>query len=108
MGDSDIALTWVANGSVDGFFVLDTLDSALIDRMRMTVDGHGKPLYVFIDVRPKQEFFRNGDGAGHCLYRLTALDFGGAVPITTVSEDAVMILARASHDAHAKGGPRAS
>jgi hypothetical protein len=108
MGDADIALAWVANGSADGFFVLDTLDSDLIDRVRTKVDAHGKPLYAFIDIRPQQEFFRNGDGAGHCLFRLTALDFGGPRPVTTISEDAVMILARASRDAHGKGGPRAS
>ncbi len=108
MGDPDIALAWVANGSADGFFALDTLDSDLIDRVRRTVDAHGKPLYAFIDIRPRPEFFDIGDGAGHCLYRLTALDFGGAVPITTVSEDAVMILARTSRDIHAKGGPRPS
>jgi hypothetical protein len=108
MGDSDIALAWVANGSADGFFALDTLDSDLIDRVRMTVDAHGKPLYSFIDIRPQQAFFHDGDGAGHCLYRLTALDFGSPVPITTFSEDAVMILARASRDAHAKSGPNAS
>jgi hypothetical protein len=108
MGDPDIALLWVANGSADGFFALDTLGSELIDRVRRTVDAHGKPLYTFIDVRPRPEFFASADGAGHCLYRLTALDFGGAVPVTTISEDAVMILARASRDAHAKSGPRAS
>ena len=108
MGDPDIALARVANGSADGFFALDTLDSDLINRVRMTVDAHGKPFYSFIDIRPRPEFFHSGDGAGHCLYRLTALDFGGAVPVTTVSEDTVMILARASRDAHAKGGPRAS
>jgi hypothetical protein len=108
MGDADIALAWVANGSVDGFFALDTLDSELIDRVRMRADARGKPLYAFIDIRPQQEFFRTADGAGHCLYRLTALDFGGSASVTTVSEDAVMILARASRDAHAKGGPRAS
>jgi hypothetical protein len=108
MGDPDIALARVANGSADGFFALDTLDSDLINRVRMTVDAHGKPFYSFIDIRPQPEFFRTGDGAGHCLYRLTALDFGGAVPVTTVSEDMVMILARASRDNHAKSGPRAS
>lgn len=108
MGDSEIALAWLSNGSADGFFALDTLDSDLIDRVRRTVDAHGKPLYTFIDIRPPPEFFHIGDGAGHCLYRLTALDFGGAMPVTTVSEDAVMILARASRDAHAKSGPRAS
>jgi hypothetical protein len=107
MGDSDIALGWVANGLADGLFALDTLDSDLIDRVRVKVDGHGAPLYAFIDIRPPPEFFLIGDGAGHCLYRLTALDFGRSVPVTTVSEDAVMILARASRDAHAKGGPRA-
>jgi hypothetical protein len=108
MGDPEIALERVANGSADGFFALDTLDSDLINRVRMSVDANGKPFYSFIDIRPQPDFFRNGDGAGHCLYRLTALDFGGAAPVTTVSEDTVMLLARASRDAHAKGGPRAS
>jgi hypothetical protein len=108
MGDPDIALAEVANGSADGFFALDTLDSDLIDRVRVKLDAHGKPLYTFIDIRPGPELFRIGDGAGHCLFRLTALDFGGRVPVTTVSEDAVMILARAARDAHAKGGPRVS
>lgn len=108
MGDPDIALAQVANGSAAGFFVLDTMNSDLIERIRQTVDAHRKPLYAFIDIRPGPEFFHIGDGAGHCLYRLTALDFGGAAPVTTFSEDAVMILARASRDAHAKGGPRAS
>jgi hypothetical protein len=108
MGDPDIALTRVTNGSADGFFALDTLDSDLIDRVRRSVDAHGKSLYAFIDIRPRPEFFRTGDGSGHCLYRLTALDFGGAVPITTVSEDAVMILGRTSRDIHAKGGPHPS
>ncbi len=75
MGDPDIALARVANGSADGFFALDTLDSDLIDRVRMTVDAHGKPFYSFIDIRPQPEFFRTGDGAGHCLYRLDRAGF---------------------------------
>jgi len=106
MGDPAVALAWVAAGSIDGFFALDTLDSEMIDQVRLRVDPRGKPLYAFIDIRPGQEFFRNGDGAGHCLYRLTALDFGVGLPVTTVSEDAVMLVARSSRDNHAKGGPR--
>jgi hypothetical protein len=108
MGDPDIALAQFAGGSADGFFALETLDSDMIDRVRRLVDAHGKPIYAFIDIRPAAEFFRIGDGAGHCLYRLTALDFGGGAPVTTISEDAVMILARSSRDAHAKSGPHAS
>jgi hypothetical protein len=108
MGDLNIALARVADGSADGFFALDTLDSDMIDRVRLKSDAHGKALYAFIDIRPVPEFFRNGDGAGHCLYRLTALDFGDAVSVATISVDAVMILARSSRDAHAKSGPRAS
>jgi hypothetical protein len=106
MGDPEIALTQVATGAADGFFMLDTLDSSLIDRIRLTADAHGKPFYAFIDIRPPPDFFRIGDGAGHCLFRLTALDFGGSAPVTTISEDTVMILSRASRDAHAKGGPQ--
>jgi hypothetical protein len=40
------------------------------------------------------------------LYRLTALDFGGADPVATVSLDAVMVLDHAFAAAQAKGGPR--
>jgi hypothetical protein len=108
MGDPDVALARVAGGSADGFFALDTLDSDMINRVRLKADARGGPLFAFIDIRPGPEFFRAGDGGGHCLFRLTALDFGGAVPVTTVSEDAVMLLGRASRDVHAKGGPRAS
>jgi len=108
LGDLDVGLERVANGSIDGFFSLESLDSDMIDRVRLKTDAHGKPLYAFLDIYPMPEFFRMGDGAGHCLYRLTALDFGGATPVTTVSVDAVMLLARGFRDGHAKGGPRAS
>jgi hypothetical protein len=108
MGDPDVALQHVADGSIDGFFAVEPLDSVTIDRVRRKADAHGKPLYAFIDIRPAQKFFQIGDGAGHCLYRLTALDFGGTEPVTTVSLDAVMLLARPFSDAHARGGPRAA
>jgi hypothetical protein len=108
LGDLDIGLERVANGSIDGFFALESLDSDMIDRVRLKADAHGKPLYAFLDIYPPPEFFRMGDGGGHCLYRLTALDFGGAAPVTTVSVDAVMVLSRAFRDSHARGGPRAS
>jgi hypothetical protein len=61
-----------------------------------------------VEIRPPPELFRLGDGNGHCLYRLTALDFGGAEPVTTVSTDAVLMLGRVFRDAHARGGPRAA
>lgn len=105
--DAATAFERIADGSIDGFFTMDTLDSTLIDRVRLLADARGKPLYTFIDVRPGTDFFRAGDG-GHCLYRLTALDFGGASPVTTVSEDAVMMLGRTFRDAHARSGPHAS
>jgi hypothetical protein len=85
-----------------------SLADRLIDRVRLAVDARGKPLYKFIDVRPPPELFRTGDGNGRCLYRLTALDFGGAEPVTTVSTDAVLMLGRRFHDAHARGGPPAA
>jgi hypothetical protein len=107
MGDMEFALARVAGGLADGFFALDTLDSDMIDRVRLKSDARGKPLYTFIDIRPTPEFFRIGDGGGHCLYRLTALDFGEGIPVTTVSVDAVMVLGHAFHDAHARSGPRA-
>jgi hypothetical protein len=108
LGDLEVGLERVANGSIDGFFALETLDSDMIDRVRLKTDAHGKPLYAFLDIYPLPEFFRTGDGGGHCLYRLTALDFGGGAPVTTVSVDAVMVLARAVRDSHARGGPRAA
>lgn len=107
MGDPDVALQRVADGSIDGFFAVEPLDSDVIDRIRRTIDTHGKPLYTFIDIRPVPAFFQIGDGGGHCLYRLTALEFGVGEPVTTVSLDAVMLLGRAFRDAHARGGPRA-
>lgn len=108
MGDPDVAMQRVADGSVDGFFAVEPLDSDTIDRVRRRADGHGKPLFAFIDVRPGQQFFQIGDGDGHCLYRLTALDFGGAEPVATISLDAVMLLGRPFHEVHARGGPRAA
>jgi len=106
--DLDAALQRIADGSIDGYFTVDSLDSDLINRVRFRTDSAGKPLYSFIDVRPGTAFLARGDGAGHCLYRLTALDFGGASPVTTISVDAVMILGRAFRDTHARSGPRAS
>jgi hypothetical protein len=106
--DFDTALQRIADGSIDGFFGLESMGGDLIDRVRMKTDANGKPLYRFIDVRPAQELSRLGDGTGHCLYRLTALDFGGATPVTTVSTDAVMVLSRTSRDVHARSGPRAA
>ena len=103
--DAAAALERVANGSIDGFFTVESLDSPLINQVRLSADARGEPLYQFIDVRPASDFTRAGDNAGHCLYRLTALDFGGASPVTTLSVDAVMILGRAFRDAHAHGGP---
>jgi hypothetical protein len=107
--DDDVAtaLQRIAEGSIDGLFAMESLAGELIDRARLKTDAHGQPLYRFIDVRPGPEVFRAGDGGGHCLYRLTALDFGGPEPVTTVSTDAVLMLARISRDAHARGGPRA-
>jgi hypothetical protein len=107
MGDPEVGLQKVADGTIDGFFAMEPLDSVTIDRVRRQLDPHGKPLYTFVDIRPGQVFFNIGDGGGHCLYRLTALDVGGAEPVTTVSLDAVMLLGRTSRDVHARGGPRA-
>jgi hypothetical protein len=104
----ETALARIADGSADGFFAVETLDSDLIDRVRLKTDARGAPLYKFVDVHPASAFFRAGDEAGHCLYRLAALDFGGSVPVTTVSVDAVMVLGRAFRDVHARGGPRVS
>jgi hypothetical protein len=106
--DAAIALERIADGSIGGFFAMETLDSELIDRVRLMADTRGKPLYTFIDVRPGADFSWAGDGGGHCLYRLTALDFGGRSPVTTVSVDAVMLLGRAFRDAHARSGPPAA
>lgn len=108
MGDPDVGLRLVANGTIDGFFAVEPLDSDMINRVRRRMDTRGKPLYSFIDIRPPPEFFRTGDGGGHCLYRLAALDFGGTEPVTTVSLDAVMLIGHLLHDTHARGGPRAS
>jgi hypothetical protein len=108
MGDPDVGLRLVANGSIDGFFAVEPLDSDMINRVRRIMDIHGKPLYTFVDIRPPPEFLRIGDGAGHCVYRLTALDFGGTESVTTVSLDAVMLIGHTFHDAHARGGPRAA
>jgi hypothetical protein len=101
--DAPTALERIADGSIDGFFTMDSLDSPLINQVRLSTDARGKLLYEFIDVRPGIEFQRAADG--RCIYRLTALDFGGASPVTTVSVDAVMILGRTFRDAHARGGP---
>ena len=101
--DAATALERIADGSIDGSFAMESLDSALLSQIRLSADARGEPLYRFIDVRPGPDFPRAGDG--RCLYRLTALDFGGASPVTTVSVDAVMILGRTFRDAHARGGP---
>jgi hypothetical protein len=106
--DGETALRRIADGSIDGFFTMETLNSGLINQVRLKTDGIGKPLYTFIDVRPGPDFTRASDGTGHCLYRLTALDFGGPLPVTTVSVDAVMVVGREFRDAHARSGPRAS
>jgi hypothetical protein len=106
MGDPDVGLQRVADGSIDGYFAVEPLDGELIDRVRRRADAHGNALYKFIDIRPVQGFFRIADGGGHCLYRLTALDFGGDDTVATVSLDAVMLLGRGFRDAHARGGPR--
>jgi hypothetical protein len=107
MGDPDVGLQHVADGSIEAYFAVEPLDSEMIERLRRRLDAQGKPLYTFIDIRPVQAFFNIGDGGGRCLYRLTALDVGGAEPVTTVSLDAVMLLGRTSRDVHARGGPRA-
>jgi hypothetical protein len=101
------ALDRIASGAIDGFFAIETLNGDLLDRVRVKLDPAGKPLYRFVDVRPGPEFLRTGDGLGQCLYRLTAMDFGGRNPVTTISVDAVMVLGQSFRDAHAKSGPRA-
>jgi hypothetical protein len=106
--DAATALNRIADGSLDGLFAMATLDSELIDRVRLREDARGKPMYTFIDIRPGADFWRAGDGAGHCLYRLTALDFGGPAPVTTVSGDAVLMLGRGFRDTHARSGPLAA
>jgi hypothetical protein len=105
--EADTALARIADGSIDAFFTMETLGGALIDRIRMKTDPAGKPLYTFIDIHPGPDFWREGDGGGHCLYRVAAVDFGGSAPVTTLSVDAVMVLGRAFRDAHARGGPKA-
>ncbi len=106
--DFESALARIASGTTDGFFSVETLESARIDRVRLAKDAGGKPLFAFIDIRAGKDFFALGDGAGHCLYRLTALDFGGTAPVTTVSVEAVFLPGRGVGDSHARGGPRAS
>ena len=108
IGDLDFGLSKVADGSIDAVFAVESLDSDVIDRVRLKRDASGKPTYRFIDIRPVPEFFRIGDMGHHCLYRVAALDYGGAAPVTTVSLDAVMALVRTFRDAHARGGPRAA
>lgn len=108
VGDPDVGLRGVADGSIDSFFAVEPLGSPLLDRVRRAADAHGKPLYTFLDINPAPELFRISDGAGHCLYRLTGLDFGGAAPVTTVSLDAVLILGRTFRGTHARGGPGAA
>ena len=95
----------IADGSIDGFFAVESLGDVLLDQLRLSTNARGEPLYRFVDIRPGPEFFRARDADGHCLYRSTALDFGGAAPVTTVSVDAVMILGRGYRQAHARGGP---
>jgi hypothetical protein len=107
-GDLEYGLQRIADGSVDGFFAVEPLDSDMIDRVRLQRDKQGKPLYTFIDIRPPPEFFHIADGGGHCLYRQAALDFGAGDPVTTVSLDSIMVLARGFGQTHARGGPRAS
>jgi hypothetical protein len=106
--DFTAAAARIDDGTIDGFFAMTSLADDLIDRVRLRVDASGKPLYRFVEIRPPPELFRLGDGNGRCLYRLTALDFGGAEPVTTVSTDAVLMLGRVFRDAHARGGPRAA
>jgi hypothetical protein len=103
--DAPATLERIADGSIDGFFAVESLDSPLINQVRMSTDARGEPLYKFIDVRPGTNLPRADDG--RCVYRLTALDFGGTAPVTTVSVDAVMILGRAFRGVHARGGPLA-
>jgi hypothetical protein len=106
--DADTALERIEDGSIDGLFLMEPLDSPMVDQVRVRTDARGKPVFMFIDLRPGPDLFRVADGGGHCLYRLTALDFGGPFPVTTVSADAVMILARAFREAHARSGPFAA
>ena len=87
---------------------MESLDSDALDRIRLDRDAHRKPLFAFVDVLPGAAFLQSGDVSGNCLYRLTGLDFGGPVPVTTISSDAVMIVGRGFRSAHAKGGPAAA
>ena len=56
--DDTSALQRLANGSIDGFFAMDTLDGDLIRRLRPRTDPQGKRLYRFIDIRPGAGVFR--------------------------------------------------
>ena len=103
--DAATALQRIADGSIEGFFTMESLDSALLNQVRPRADARGEPLFRFIDIQPGTELTRIGDSAGHCLYRLTALDFGGTSPVATVSVDVVMILGRGFREAHARSGP---
>ncbi len=107
--DAATALNRLVDGSIDGYFAMESLDSELLDRIRTTGDARGKPLYTFIDVRTGPEFSRIGDGGGHSLVSdKRASDSAALLPIATVSVDAVLMLGRTFHDAHARGGPPAS
>jgi len=103
----ETALAGIAQGSIDGFFGMETLDGRMIEQARMRRDAGGGPLFRFIEVRPAPDAFRLGDGQGHCLYRLTALDFGDSEPVTTIAVDTMLLLGRGSRDIRARGGPPA-
>ena len=59
MGDPDVGLQKVADGTIDGFFAMEPLDSETIDRVRRRLDARGKPLFAFTDIRPGPELFRD-------------------------------------------------
>jgi hypothetical protein len=103
--DAEDGFRRMSDGTIDAFFTVESLGSPFLDQIRMARDSLGKLRFRIIDVRPDDNVMRADDGAGNCLYRLTALDFGGPEPVTTISTDAVMVLGRAFHDAHARGGP---
>jgi hypothetical protein len=103
----DTALRRVTDGGLDAFFVMDALDSDLLETIRSSTDKNGRPMYKFLDLRPGKAFFDIRDWSGRRLFQQVVLEGGLFSSTKTVSVDAIVIVNNAFREDRQKGGPLA-
>jgi TRAP-type uncharacterized transport system substrate-binding protein len=90
--DQNIALGAIQDGSLSGYFIMDSPGSPLIVSIKSATDKNGKPLYKFLDIRPSDQFFALQDWNNKPMYQAVTISSGFFSDKKTVSTNAVIIV----------------